>query len=563
MLLEALPPRAEALGSALGLEEWAIRAFAEGEVRASLVFQVSKLAALLLVAARSLAGVTPWDTLVAGTAVGTLVDAPSLDPALLAGETRPVVLLLRGADGDEEVAAAGRCVRGIVLTQELPHLSHLGVRARQERVPFVTIEDRAVIGGEVEPLIGQAVALVATPEGAQVRRATDAEVAAAAASSAASHSDANGSNGSNGVTPLSVSRVTTPTVLPLADCAAARGGAKAAACAQLEQLSVKSAAAGGGAGGFRAPPGVCVPFGVMELAVAALPAAQRSEYADLLAAAETAPVAELDAVCGKLQALARSLRVPDAVLRAVVGAFPPGTPLICRSSANVEDLSGMSGAGLYDSVPNVPSDSAADVAAAITEVWASLHTRRAVLSRRAAGVAQADASMAVLVQLMLSPQLSFVLHTASPLGDAPGTAVAEIAVGLGETLASGQRGSAWRLAVDKRSGDTTTLAFANFAQALLPAAPVGAAAAAGAGAGTGGASGGGGSGGGKLYKCTTRILDYSQMALSRSADARKQVGKKLGAVAGFLEAEFGGPQDVEGCLIGDTVFVVQTRPQPM
>lgn len=32
------------------------------------------------------------------------------------------------ADGDEEVGAAGPCVAGVVLTQDLPHLSHLGER---------------------------------------------------------------------------------------------------------------------------------------------------------------------------------------------------------------------------------------------------------------------------------------------------------------------------------------------------------------------------------------------------------------------------------------------------
>jgi phosphoglucan,water dikinase len=125
-----LPERAGQLGRALGVDDWVVRTFTEGEVRASLVFQLSKLAALLLVAARSLAGVTPWDTLVAGTAVGRLTEAVRLDPAALADVTEPVVLLLREADGDEEVAAAGDCVRGIVLTQELPHLSHLGARER-------------------------------------------------------------------------------------------------------------------------------------------------------------------------------------------------------------------------------------------------------------------------------------------------------------------------------------------------------------------------------------------------------------------------------------------------
>lgn len=60
--------------------------------------------------------------------------------------------------------------------------------------------------------------------------------------------------------------------------------------------------------------------------------------------------------------------------------------MICRSSANVEDLAGMSGAGLYESVPNVPVDQPEDVSAAVAAVWASLYTRRAILSRRAAGM---------------------------------------------------------------------------------------------------------------------------------------------------------------------------------
>lgn len=69
-----------------------------------------------------------------------------------------------------------------------------------------------------------------------------------------------------------------------------------------------------------------------------------------------------------------------------------------------------------------------------------------------AGVKQADAAMAVLVQQQLSPDLSFVLHTVNPLDGDRDTMYAELAVGLGETLASGTRGSPWRLAVNKSSG---------------------------------------------------------------------------------------------------------------
>jgi phosphoglucan,water dikinase len=59
-------------------------------------------------------------------AVGKLVELEELDPMVLASFNEPVVVLLRGASGDEEVAAAGANLKGVVLTQDLPHLSHLG-----------------------------------------------------------------------------------------------------------------------------------------------------------------------------------------------------------------------------------------------------------------------------------------------------------------------------------------------------------------------------------------------------------------------------------------------------
>lgn len=68
--------------------------------------------------------------------------------------------------------------------------------------------------------------------------------------------------------------------------------------------------------------------------------------------------------------------------------------------------------------------------------------------------------MAVLVQQQLSPDTSFVLHTASPLDEGDAALYAELAVGLGETLASGTRGSPWRLSVDKASGGSCSAVLA-------------------------------------------------------------------------------------------------------
>ncbi|GJY00463.1 hypothetical protein Tco_0357481 [Tanacetum coccineum] len=62
------------------------------------------------------------------------------------------------------------------------------------------------------------------------------------------------------------------------------------------------------------------------------------------------------------------------------------------------------------------------------------------------------ASMAVLVQEMLSPDLSFVLYTISPTDNDRNLVEAEIAPGLRETLASGTRGTPWRLSSGKFDG---------------------------------------------------------------------------------------------------------------
>jgi phosphoglucan,water dikinase len=320
-------------------------------------------------------------------------------------------------------------------------------------------------------------------------------------------------------------------------------GAKAAACGRLERIAAAAAAASStpaGAAAFRTPAGCVLPFGSMRAVAEA--AGRLAQLDELLAAAEGAPVAALEALCGELRALVGGLPVPAPLLAAVGAAFPAGARLVARSSANVEDLEGMSAAGLYDSLPNVPAGEPAALGAALAGVWASLYTRRAVLSRRAAGAGQRGADMAVLLQAMLEPEASFVLHSRSPYEpEAPDIAVAELAPGMGETLAAGVRGAPWRLRMDKSSGAVATLAFANFSQAYVVSRPSPGAPA-------------------DVRRVT---VDYSRQELSCSAEARAALGARLAAVAAHLEADFGSAQDVEGCCVGREVYVVQSRPQPM
>ena len=247
---------------------------------------------------------------------------------------------------------------------------------------------------------------------------------------------------------------------------------------------------------------------------------------------------ELDRVCNDLQNLITTVQLPNKIIESLGKLFENNARLIVRSSANVEDLAGMSVAGLYDSITNVTLSNPDNFGNAVCRVWASLYTRRAVLSRRFAGVPQKAASMAVLVQEMLSPDLSFVLHTVSPTDNDHNLVEAEIAPGLGETLASGTRGTPWRLSSGKFDGVVKTLAFANFSEEMVVA---------------------GGVADGEVLHLT---VDYSKKPLTINSVFRQQLGQKLGSVGLFLEQKFGSAQDVEGCLVGKDLYIVQTRPQP-
>ena len=62
-------------------------------------------------------------------------------------------------------------------------------------------------------------------------------------------------------------------------------------------------------------------------------------------------------------------------------SLPKDCLLAIRSSSTLEDLPGLSGAGLYDSILNIPSSKSDLISSAIISVWLSLFSTRAVVSR--------------------------------------------------------------------------------------------------------------------------------------------------------------------------------------
>ncbi|RWR87190.1 phosphoglucan, water dikinase, chloroplastic isoform X1 [Cinnamomum micranthum f. kanehirae] len=525
VLLQIFPQKVQKLGKALGIPENSVRTYTEAEIRAGVIFQVSKLSTLLLKAVRNVLASEGWDILVPGLAFGTLKQVESIVPGSLPSSiTGPVILVVKKADGDEEVKAAGNNIVGVVLLQELPHLSHLGVRARQEKVVFVTCEDDDKIS-EILKMEGKFLRLDASSSGVNISASFSnkheellsvKDLSGNGISLPAVALEEKSSSWSMVKAHYSNQNPAAGGVIALADATTETSGAKAAACSHLGSLSSISEKV---YSDQDVPALFRVPSGAIETA--------RIEDG------------ELDKLCSQLQFLVSTQRPTEEIIESIEKIFPSKARLIVRSSANVEDLASMSAAGLYESIPNVSPSNPEVFGRAVGRVWASLYTRRAVLSRRAAGVPQKEAVMAVLVQEMLSPDLSFVLHTLSPTTRDHTLVEAEVAPGLGETLASGTRGTPWRLSSGKFDGKVSTLAFANFSEEMLVlnAGPAD----------------------GEVIRAT---VDYSKKPLTVDPIFRRQLGQRLCAIGFFLERKFGCPQDVEGCMVGKDIFIVQTRPQP-
>lgn len=96
----------------------------------------------------------------------------------------------------------------------------------------------------------------------------------------------------------------------------------------------------------------------------------------------------------------------------------------------------MAGAGLFDSILNVKISDKEALKKAIIDVWISLFTERAIISRKQYGISSELAHMAVLIQQQILSEFSFIIHTCNPMTKNQNEVYIELAVGLGETLAS-------------------------------------------------------------------------------------------------------------------------------
>lgn len=197
-----------------------------------------------------------------------------------------------------------------------------------------------------------------------------------------------------------------------------------------------------------------------------------------------------------------------------------------RSSATAEDLPDASFAGQQETFLNVREDALIE---RVKECWASLFTQRAIYYRQQQGFPHDEVDIAVVVQRMVDAEKSGVMFTSHPSSGDP-RIIIEAAWGLGEAVVSGSVSPdnyVYDRAADRL--DEVTVADKKVEMVKDP----------------------------ETGETVEREVDDERREERVLSDAEIERLVELGE---RVEDHYGEPQDVEWAIVGDEVFMLQSRP---
>ena len=216
-------------------------------------------------------------------------------------------------------------------------------------------------------------------------------------------------------------------------------------------------------------------------------------------------------------------------LREAYAALDGNDPAVAvRSSANAEDLPGLSFAGQQETYLNVTGPGA--LLAAVRNCWASLWTAQAISYRHENGIDQDSVAMAVVVQIMVPADVAGILFTANPATGERSEMIINASFGLGEAVVGGQV-TPDTFIVDRNEWTVKETMIGPKEQKIIADGDQG-----------------------------TRLADVSEdeRAQSSLSDA---LLVELATLAAKAEALFDGlPQDIEWAIVDGKIALLQSRP---
>ncbi len=224
----------------------------------------------------------------------------------------------------------------------------------------------------------------------------------------------------------------------------------------------------------------------------------------------------------------RSLPMPDGIRESILEAWRrtgEDKAYAVRSSATAEDLPTASFAGQQETYLNVRGGER--LLGAVRDCWASLFTDRAISYRARNGFGHRSVFLSVVVQEMVFPEVSGIMFTADPVTGRRKTITIDAGFGLGEALVAGLvTADLYKV----RSGAIISKRISKKTMAIYPAPD------------------------GGTVKESIPLDKQEAQALP---DDRIIELARLGAE---IEAHYGSEQDIEWCLAGGKLYILQSRP---
>lgn len=277
--------------------------------------------------------------------------------------------------------------------------------------------------------------------------------------------------------------------------------------------------------GIHVPDGFCLTTDVFKRIIGESAVSELVDRLSLLKGENRAEISELS---GQIRRVIEETAIPEDIQETVgqlLTRFGEETAYAVRSSATAEDLPTASFAGQQDTYLNCRGKQA--ILTHLSKCWASLFTERAVIYRLQNGFDHRNVHLAVVVQKMVFPQVAGIMFTADPVTANRNVVSIDASFGLGEALVSGRvNADTYKV----RNGQVIDAKIATKKLAIQA-----------------------------LEDGGTQQQAIEPERQNRRALTDEQV-LALARLGRRIEAHFGRPQDIEWCLVDDTLYVVQSRP---
>ncbi|MFH0925254.1 MAG: PEP/pyruvate-binding domain-containing protein [bacterium] len=529
-------PKAETLGRLLEIEPQAWQNFGEEHLRNSWLFLISRLITFMQKTFRQIAGWSTTEILVTGAVKGIILKLKEISSISTFQTQKPIIALLEHLQGDEDIPQA---IVGIISKVSRDRMSHFGIRAREQGVVWVYLEDETDYQ-KITKYEGQQVKIVATEDRFEYSPIQEPSLMTTKEEKREE------------ITIPKVRLTDSFTVLTPNQYELLTVGPKAHNLRLLQERITNHALI---------PDSIAIPFGTFELILKDNPgimkkyqrlvATQKQEdeqmrrqEVDIMAMKESKGLIDtfkkkegsiLSERLKALRSFIESIPIPEDFLLFLKKSIQKrlgDVPLITRSSSNAEDIEGYSGAGLYESFYGVTLD---NLSSFLKKVWASKWTERATSNRLASNIDHEDVYLSVIIQQLISTDYAFVVHTCNPINWDRNQIYIELVQGLGESLVSGTEGHGYSFIYDKSLEKANRVGYANKGYRLLVEAD------------------------GAIKKTVT---NYSQDIWAKEETRWEPLIRQIAEVSMVIETAWNNqPQDIEGAIKAGQIFIVQARPQ--